>query len=137
MKANINWLRDGTFVGVCMGHSVLMDVPEGDQTTSLAPSPMDMLLIGAGGCTSYDVVTLLKEAGQDITDCHVSMTADVQDTPPETFRTIHVQYHLKGKGLEPSAVQEVIRQSQETYSVALISLLGVAALTSGFEISEA
>lgn len=136
MKVDVNWLRDGVFVGKCDDHAVLMDIPGESQTSTLAPTPMDMLLIGAGGCTSYDVVTLLRDAGQHITDCHVTMRAELRDKAPETFRNIYICYNLTGRGLDQKIVEDAVQQSHTKHSIALISLAGVAEIHSEIKITE-
>lgn len=137
MKADITWMRDGVFAGRCGGHTVLMDIPEDGVATTVAPSPMGIMLIAMGGCTSYDVVSQLREAGQDVTDCQVTLQARLQEEDPQIYRAVHLTYTVSGKGLDQGEVERAVQQSQDVYSGALITVGRGAAITSEISIKEA
>jgi len=99
-----------------------MDVSADDDARAKRPSPMDMLIIGAAGCTSYDTVQLLKESGEQISDCVVSIKARVANDHPQTIEELQLLYTISGRGINREKVEEAIRQSQQTYSAALITL---------------
>lgn len=136
MEAKVTWMRDGTFVADSHGHSILMDVSADDDARAKGPSPMDMLIIGAAGCTSYDTVQLLKESGEQISDCVVSIKAQLADDHPQTIDELHLQYTITGRGINREKVEEAIRQSQQTYSAALITLGKLSRISTDFRIYD-
>ena len=106
-----------------------MDVPEGGGTSTLGMSPMDMLLVGAGGCTSYDVVQLLQEAGENILDCQTELEANTRDEHPQVFEKLHIHYILTGKDLDVDKVEDALKTSLTVYSAAPFTLAKTATLT--------
>lgn len=102
-----------------------------------APRPMELLLAGAGGCTAYDVVLILKRGRHDVKGCTVKVQAERAQTDPKVFTTIHMQFTVTGKALPASAVERAIAMSHEKYCSASIMLGKTAEITTGFEIVEA
>lgn len=137
MKATVNWMKNGAFAGTCKNHTILMDVPDDDKAATKGMSPMDMLLVGAGGCTSYDVVQVLLEAGEDILDCQTQLEANTRDEHPQTFEHLHIHYVLTGKNLNKEKVEEAIHQSHTIYSAAPFTLAQTAKLSYDYKIVEA
>ena len=101
-----------------------------------APRPMEMLLAGAGGCTAFDVVTILKKGRHAITGCEVSLQAERAETDPKVFTRIHFHFRVSGKQLKPEAVARAIELSKEKYCSASIMLGKTAAITHDVEIVE-
>ena len=137
MKARIKWVENVAFLGETdSGHAVLMDgAPEGGGR-NLGPRPMEMLLIGAGGCTAYDVVHILKKSRAQITDCVAEITAERADEDPKVFTKIHFHFTVTGKNLKPEQVERAITLSAEKYCSASIMLGKTATITHDFELVE-
>lgn len=137
MKARIKWIENVSFLGETgSGHAVLMDgAPEGGGR-NLGPRPMEMLLVGTGGCTAYDVVHILKKGRQPVSDCVVEIDAERAGEDPKVFTKIHLHFVVTGKGLNPVQVERAISLSAEKYCSASIMLGKTADITHDFEIVE-
>lgn len=137
MKARIKWVEGATFLGEAgSGHAVVMDGPPDHGGRNLGVRPMEMLLLGMGGCTSFDVVHILKKARQPISDCVAEVTAERADTDPKIFTRIHVHFIVTGKGLKEAQVQRAVELSAEKYCSASIMLGKVAEITHDYEVVE-
>ncbi|MFM8333490.1 MAG: OsmC family protein [Candidatus Methylumidiphilus sp.] len=138
MKARIVWVENSKFLGETgSGHAVLMDGSPEMGGENLGPRPMEMLLVGMGGCTAIDVIHILKKGRHEVTDCELRLEAERAETDPKVFTKIHIQYVVKGKGLPEAAVKRAIDLSAEKYCSASIMLGKSAAITHGYEIVEA
>ena len=118
------------------GHMVSMDGAPDGGGNNLAPRPMEMVLLGTGGCTAYDVVLILKRAREDVRGCDVSLKAERADTDPKVFTAIHFHFVVTGKNLKPSAVERAVSLSHEKYCSASIMLAKTAVMTHSVEIVE-
>ena len=137
MKARVKWVEGVCFVGESeTGHAVVLDGAPEMGGRNLGMRPMEMLLIGMGACTSFDVVTILKKARQPITDCVAEIEAERADEIPKVFTRIHVHFVVTGKGLNPSQVERAVKLSAEKYCSASIMLGKAAEITHDFEIKE-
>ena len=138
MKAKIKWVEEVTFVGESgSGHSVLMDGPPELGGRNLGVRPMEMMLLGLGGCTSFDVMHILKKARQPVTDCEVELEAERAETEPKVFTRIHVHFIVSGQGLKESQVKRAVELSAEKYCSASIMLArGGVEITHNYEIHE-
>ncbi len=137
MKARIKWVEEVSFWGETeSGHAVLMDGPPAGGGRNLGPRPMEMLLIGTGACTAYDVVHILKKARQPITDCVVDIQSERAETDPKVFTQIHMHFIVTGKGLKREQVERAIKLSADKYCSASIMLGKTADITHDFEIQE-
>jgi putative redox protein len=137
MKTRIKWKDGVSFIAESgSGHTILMDGPPEVGGRNLGPRPMEMLLMGTGGCAAVDVVLILKKARQDISDCVVEIEAERAPEEPKVFTRIHFHFILTGKSLSFSHVERAIRLSAEKYCSASIMLGKTAALTHDFEILE-
>lgn len=137
MKTRIKWKDGVSFIAESgSGHTILMDGPPEVGGRNLGPRPMEMLLMGTGGCAAVDVVLILKKARQDISDCVVEIEAERAPEEPKVFTRIHFHFILTGKSLGFSHVERAIRLSAEKYCSASIMLGKTAALTHDFEILE-
>jgi putative redox protein len=138
MKARIEWKDGMSFLGESgSGHSVLMDGPPEAGGKNLGPRPMEMVLMGTGGCAAFDVVLILKKSHQDISDCMVEIEAERAMEEPKVFTRIHFHFIVTGKQLKPAQVERAINLSAEKYCSASIMLAKTAELTHDFEIVEA
>jgi putative redox protein len=137
MKARIKWIEGVSFAGQSeSGHTVVMDGPPDSGGKNLGVRPMEMMLIGMGGCTAFDVVHILRKSRQPITDCVAEIDATRADTDPKVFTKIHVHFIVSGKGLDPKRVEQAIKLSAEKYCSASIMLGKVAEVTHDFEVAE-
>ena len=138
MQARIKWVQDATFIGESgSGHAVVMDGPPEHGGRNLGVRPMEMLLLGLGGCTAFDVVHILKKSRQPVTDCVAELEAERTDQDPKVFRTIHVHFIVTGKGLDDKRVARAVSLSAEKYCSASIMLGKTATITHDYEIREA
>ncbi|HZX27382.1 MAG TPA: OsmC family protein, partial [Telluria sp.] len=104
---------------------------------NLAPRPMEMVLVGAGGCTAYDVVLILKRGREDVRGCDVTLQAERAETDPKVFTKINFHFVVSGRNLKPAAVERAIALSHDKYCSATIMLAKSADITHSFEIVEA
>jgi len=138
MKARIKWVQDAMFLGESgSGHSVVMDGPEDHGGRNLGVRPMEMLLMGLGGCTSFDVMSILKKSRQDVVDCVAQLEAERADEVPSVFTKIHVHFVVKGYNLKEAQVKRAVSLSAEKYCSASIMLeKGGVEITHDYEIVE-
>lgn len=123
MKARIKWVEDATFLGEAgSGHAVVMDGPPDMGGRNLGARPMEMMLLGMGGCTAFDVVHILKKSRQDVTDCIAELEAERADSEPKVFTRIHVHFVIKGRELNDAKVRKAVELSAEKYCSASIML---------------
>ena len=135
MKARVKWVEEVTFLGeAASGHAVVMDGPPESGGRNLGIRPMEMLLLGMGGCTAFDVVMILKKARQAVTDCVVEMEAERAATDPRVFTRIHVHFVVTGSGLSDKQVARAVELSAEKYCSASIMLSKSVDITHGYEI---
>lgn len=136
MKARVKWLDNMSFVGESgSGHSVVMDGPPEFGGRDLGVRPMEMLLLGMGGCASFDVVSMLKKGKQDLLDCEVNITAERADTEPKVFTKIHLHFVISGNDLSDARVKRAVELSAEKYCSASIMLGKTAVITHDYEIN--
>ena len=138
MKARVKLVEAMTFVAEAgSGHAVVMDASPDVGGRNLGSRPMEMVLMGTGGCSAIDVVHILRKSRQDLVDCVVELEADRADEDPKVFTRIHFHYVVTGRGLNPLQVQRAIKLSKDKYCSATIMLAKTAEITSDFEIREA
>ena len=118
------------------GHAVVMDGAVEGGGRNLGPRPMEMVLLGTGGCTAYDVVLILKNSGQPITGCDVTMSAERAEKDPKVFTRIHMHFVLRGRNLKTSMVESAIKLSHQKYCSASIMLGKTAEITTSFDVVE-
>lgn len=138
MKAQIKWVDGAMFLGESgSGHTLVMDGPPDAGGRNMGVRPMETVLIGLGGCASYDVVSILKKSRQDIRDVQVSLDAERAETEPKVFTRIHIQFVVTGKQLKEAQVKRAVELSAEKYCSASI-MLGRAGveITHGYDIVE-
>ena len=130
-------MQDVSFKGSSeSGHEVVLDGPEELGGKGLGMRPMEMMLIGMGGCTSFDVVTILKRSRQQITGCIAEIEATRADKIPKVFTSIHIHFLIKGIGLQEKAVERAVELSANKYCSASIMLGKSVKITHDFVISE-
>jgi len=138
MKARVKWIEGTAMLGEAdSGHGVIMDGPPEFGGRNLGVRPMEMLLIGMGGCTEFDVLHILRKARQDVTRCELELTAERAEVEPKVFTRIHAHFILAGKDLAEKQVERAIRLSAEKFCSASIMLGATAQITHDFEIRDA
>jgi len=137
MECSVRWAGGMTFLAETgSNHVVVMDgAPEGGGR-NLAPRPMELVLVGTGGCAAYDVVVILKKSGQDVTGCEVKLSSERARTDPKVFTRIHMHFVVRGKALKRNLVEHAIRLSHEKYCSASIMLGKTAEMSKDFELVE-
>jgi putative redox protein len=139
MECTVRWtgLSGMTFLAETgSGHVVAMDgAPEGGGR-NLAPRPMEVVLLGTGGCTAYDVVVILRKSGQDVRGCEVSLKSERAEQDPKVFTKIHFHFTVQGRNLKPNVVERAIKLSHDKYCSASIMLEKTAEITHSFEIID-
>ncbi len=138
MKARIKWIENVTFVAESgSGHALVMDgAPEGGGR-NLGPRPMEVVLMGTGGCTAYDVMHILRKSRAPVTDCILEIESERAPDDPKVFTKIHFHFIVTGRGLKPAQVERAVQLSAEKYCSASIMLGKTAAITHDFEVREA
>jgi putative redox protein len=139
MECTVRWSGEGMSFLAETGsnHLVSMDGAAEGGGRNLAPRPMEMVLLGTGGCTAYDVVVILKKSGQDVTGCEVKLTAERATTDPKVFTRIHMHWTVRGRGLKRNLVEHAVRLTHEKYCSATAMLSKTAEVTRDFEVLEA
>ncbi len=139
MECTVKWVgpEGMTFVAETgSGHAVVMDgAPEGGGR-NLGPRPMEMVLLGTGGCTAYDVVLILRKSGEPVTGCEVQMRAERAATDPKVFTSIHFHFVVRGTAVKPGKVEQAIKLSKQKYCSASIMLAKTAEITHDYELVE-
>ncbi|HZS69980.1 MAG TPA: OsmC family protein [Burkholderiales bacterium] len=138
MDCTVRWTGDGmSFVAETgSNHLVTMDGAPDGGGRNLAPRPMEIVLVGTGGCTAYDVVVILTKSGQDVRGCEVKVTSERAPTDPKVFTKIHMHFTVRGRSLKRNLVEHAIRLSHEKYCSASIMLGKTADITTDFEIID-
>ena len=137
MKGKVKWLDNVAFVAESeSGHAFVMDgAPEGGGR-NLGPRPMEVVLLGTGACSAYDVVAILKKARQQVRDCTVEIDAERAPTEPKVFTRIHMHFVVTGVNVKPAQVKRAVELSAEKYCSASIMLGKSAEITHDFEIID-
>ena len=137
MKARVKWLEAAAFVGESgSGHAVVMDGPLDHGGRNLGPRPMEMLLLGMGGCAAFDVVHILKKGRADVRGCEVRVTGERAQSDPKVFTDIVLHFVVTGRGLQEKQVARAVRLSAEKYCSASIMLGKTANIAHEFEIVD-
>lgn len=138
MQARVKWVEDAMFLAESgSGHTVVMDGPAESGGRNVGVRPMEMLLMGLGGCSTFDVVSILKKSRQDVHDCEVRIDAERAGEEPKVFTKITLHFIVSGKDLKETVVKRAVDLSAEKYCSASI-MLGRAGveISHSFEIVE-
>ena len=137
MKTRIKWVQDAEFVGESgSGHSVVMDGPPDFGGKNRGVRPMEMILLGLGACTGYDIVSILKKARQEVTGIEISVDGKRADAVPSVFTDINIHFHITGHNVSEKQVDRAIHLSAEKYCSASIMLGKAVNITHTFEVSD-
>ena len=137
MKARVKWVEERTFVGESgSGHKMVLGTAYGPEGRTPGPSPMELVLIGTGGCSAFDVVHILEKGREPVEDCVVEMDADRAEEDPKVFTKIHMRFVVKGRGLSRKKVERAVALSIEKYCSASAMLARTAEITHEVEIVD-
>jgi putative redox protein len=136
MQATVKWVDGVQFLAESgSGHGVLIEGPESEGGRNFGVRPMEMILMGLGGCTSFDVLSILKKSRQDVTACVAQISAQRADDIPSVFTSIHVHFVVTGRSLKESQVKRAVSLSADKYCSASIMLgRGGVDMTHDYEI---
>lgn len=138
MKAKVKWVQGRTFIGSTeTGHSLVLGRAVAEGEPQPGPSPMELVLIGTGGCAAFDVVHILEKGRERVTDCVVELQAERATTDPKVFVRIHMHFVVSGSALDPAKVARAIQLSAEKYCSASAMVGKTAKITHDFEIRDA
>ncbi|RKR06601.1 putative redox protein [Kushneria sinocarnis] len=139
MKARVKWTDGRQFVTESgSGHAVVIDGNPENGGRNTGPRPMEMMLMGLGGCTSYDVINILEKARADVTDCVAEIEAERADSTPAVFTRIHIHFVVTGRSLKEDRVKRAVELSAEKYcSASLMLERGGVEISHDYEIHEA
>ena len=137
MKVEVEWVGGKAFEAVAdSGHKVIMDASPEVGGENRGSRPMEMILMGLGGCSSIDVVMMLEKSRQDVTDCRVVIEAQRADAIPAVFTHIHLHFIVTGRGLNAKQVERAVKLSAEKYCSVSIMLAQAVVMSHDFEIRE-
>lgn len=137
MQATIKWVDGMMFVGETgSGHAVVIDGPPDHGGRNIGMRPMEMILLGVGSCSSFDVMQILQKGRNNVTACVAEVTAERVDAIPSVFSKIHLHFIVSGHDLKTSAVERAVKLSAEKYCSASIMLSKAVEITHGFEVIE-
>jgi putative redox protein len=138
MQCKVNWLGDGKgYEAVTQsGHSLLMDISPELGGNNLGPRPMELMLCAAGGCSSIDVIMILRKGRHEVMDCHVEVEATRAETDPKVFTALNLHFHIRGKVTDEAAAR-AIELSKKKYCSAIAMLAKTANVTSSFVVEAA
>ncbi|MCG7984975.1 MAG: OsmC family protein [Candidatus Thiodiazotropha lotti] len=137
MKARVVWVEAATMMGEAgSGHAIIMDGPPDHGGRNLGVRPMEMLLLGMGGCTEFDVLSILRKSRQQVTRCVVELEAKRSEADPKVFTEIHAHFIVSGRQLSEKHVSRAISLSADKYCSASIMLGATAKITHDYEIRD-
>jgi len=138
LNIKVSWAGDALFIGEsATGHKLLMDGPPEGGGHNLGPRPMEMLLLGTGSCSCYDVISILKKSHQNVVRCEVEISSKRAETEPKVFTDIHIHFKVFGVDLKERQVERAVSLSAEKYCSASIMLGASANITHSFDVLEA
>ncbi|MEO5343939.1 MAG: OsmC family protein [Gammaproteobacteria bacterium SHHR-1] len=137
MKARVKWVEGALMLGESgSGHALVMDGPEEFGGRNLGVRPMELLLLGMGGCSEFDVVHILRKGRHEVSLCEVELSAERAETDPKVFTQINMHFRVGGPGLTEKAVERAVRLSAEKFCSASIMIGQVAQVSHSFELVE-
>ena len=137
MKARVKWVEDRTFTGEAgTGHQIAFGNAHGPDGRKPGPSAMELMLIGTGGCSAFDVVHILEKGREAVEDCVVELDADRAETEPKVFTRIHMHFIVRGRGISRKKAERAVNLSVEKYCSASAMMAKTAVLTHDVEVVD-
>lgn len=137
MKARVTWVEGRTFIGGSgSGHTIVLGTASGPDGDTPGPSPMELVLIGTGGCSAFDVVHILERGREPVEDCTIELDAERAADDPKVFTRIHMRFTVKGRGLARAKVERAVNLSIEKYCSASAMLARTATITHEVEVID-
>jgi putative redox protein len=137
MVTRVKWAGDAMFIGESeSGHALIMDGPPEHGGKNMGVRPMEMLLLGMGGCSTFDVIHILQKGRHDVTDCVAEISAERAETVPKVFTKIHIHFIVTGRQLKTAAVERAVKLSAEKYCSASIMLEKSVSISHDVEVVE-
>ncbi len=137
MHAKVTWQEKMQFDGTAdSGHHVTLDAAPDHGGENAGFRPMELLLVGAAGCTGMDVVALLRKMRQEFTGVEIAVEAERRDEHPRVFTRVHLTYTVRGRNLDRAKVERAVNLSQEKYCSATAILRGTAEVTWDLQVVE-
>lgn len=137
MATRIKWVGNAMFIGESeSGHAVIMDGPPEHGGRNMGVRPMEMLLLGMGGCSTFDVIHILQKGRHDVTDCVAEISAERAETVPKVYTKIHIHFIVTGRQLKTAAVERAVKLSAEKYCSASIMLEKSVTISHDVEVVE-
>ena len=138
VQANVKLLHNMEFSGTASsGHTIVMDADEGSGGANHGSRPMELLLVGFGGCSGMDVISILRKKRQDVTGLEIKVTGEKSESHPRIFKDIHIEYIVTGKGIQKEAIERAIRLSLEKYCSVGATLSKTGTITHSYRIIDA
>ncbi len=138
MVTRVKWAGDAMFIGESeSGHALIMDGPPEHGGKNMGVRPMEMLLLGMGGCSTFDVIHILQKGRHDVTDCVAEISAERAESVPKVFTKIHIHFIVTGRQLKTAAVERAVKLSAEKYCSASIMLEKSVTISHDVEVVEA
>ncbi len=136
MDVRVKWAEERTFIGEAgSGHKIVFGAANGDSPKP-GPSPMELMLLGTGGCSTYDVVSILEKGREPVEDVQVEISAERAEADPKVFVKMHLHFIVKGRGINPAKVERAISLSVDKYCSASAMMAKSADLTHDFEVVD-
>jgi putative redox protein len=138
VEAKVNLLKDMQFQGIASsGHTLVMDADDTSGGTNAGFRPMELLLVGFGGCSGMDVISILRKKRQKVSELEVNVQGEKTDSYPKVYKTVHIEYIVKGTGIEKEAVERAINLSLEKYCSVGATLAKAGTITHSYKIVDA
>ena len=137
VKAKVTLLDNMQFTGTASsGHTLIMDAEEESGGHNKGFRPMELLLVGFGGCSGMDMISILRKKRQQVSDLEINVQGEKSDTAPKIYKKIHIEYVIKGKGVNKEAVERAIDLSLEKYCSVAATLARAGTITHTYRIIE-
>ncbi len=137
MKSNVKLIKDMQFIATAdSGHEVVMDAPPSAKGNNTGSKPSELILMGLGGCTGMDVISILRKKKQDITGFEMNVTAEVPEISPRTFTDFHIEYIVTGRDISEDAVKRAIDLSRDKYCLVGMTLAKASKMTYSYKVIQ-
>jgi putative redox protein len=138
IEAKVTFLKDMQFIGTASsGHTLIMDADDDLGGKNAGFRPLELLLVGFGGCSGMDIISILTKKRQQVTGLEINVKGEKTDVFPKVYKEIHIEYVVKGNGVEKEAVERAIALALEKYCSVGATLAKTGTITHSYRIIEA